>query len=261
MRKLLVALLALLASVSLAAAQSSQFNTSYPAGASAVATGVSLGFVDVVSNGAFATDTVWTKGTGWTIGSGHATATTASTALSQTISGLVPGQSYHLSYDATRTAGSVTPNLGGTAGTAQTTDDTFTEDIIAGSSGTLAFTGTGFSGTIDNVTLLANDGTATIPARAGATSYICGFAVNGLGATSATPVVVTAGTLAGSATLRFPYTYALGATATNTVVILENFIPCLPASAANSAVTVTVPKATGNTSTNISVWGYQLPNP
>lgn len=260
MRKLTALLLAaaLLLAGGPAFAQSSQFNSTYPAGAIAVATGSSNSFADLVSNGAFSTDTVWTKGTGWTIGSGHATASTATSDLSQTVT-LVEGVSYHLSFDATRSAGTVTASVGGTSGTARSTSATFAEDIVAGSSGTLSFTGAGFSGTIDNVTLTPNTALGTVPKINGATSYICGFAVNGLGATSATSVVVTVGTLVGGATLSFPYTYALGATATNTVTINQTFVPCLPASTAETAIRVDVPYASGNTKTNVSVWGYELP--
>lgn len=113
-------------------------------------------FTNLVSVADFATDTVWVKGTGWAIGTGVATATTADTALSQTITGLVPGRTYTLTFTATRSAGTVTASLGGTAGTARSTSSTFTEAFVAGSSSLdLAFTGAGFSGTIDNVYLAA----------------------------------------------------------------------------------------------------------
>lgn len=111
-------------------------------------------FPDLVATGDFAADQDWTKGTGWTIAAGVATAVTASTSLSQVIAAdLIPGVTYSLSFDMTRTAGSLTPYLGGTAGTARSTDDTFVEEIVAGAGGTIAFTGAGFSGTVDNVTL------------------------------------------------------------------------------------------------------------
>jgi hypothetical protein len=84
--------------------------------------------------------------------------------------------------------------------------------------------------------------TATIPAAPGQTSYICGLTVNGLGATGAANVVVTVGPLAtAGGNISFPYAYALGATVTNTVTVQATFVPCLPANAQNTAVTVTVP--------------------
>ncbi len=113
-------------------------------------------FAEYVTNGTFTTDTGWTKGTGWTIAAGVATATGAiSTALSQTAAiALIPGYSYTVTYTVTRTAGSVAVSLGGgTAGTSRSTNATFIETIVAGSDGTIALTGNGFSGTIDNVTV------------------------------------------------------------------------------------------------------------
>ena len=114
-------------------------------------------FAEYVTNGTFASDTGWTKGTGWTIGAGVATASGAiSTALSQTTAvTLIEGQVYTITYTVTRSAGSVTPSLGGTAGTARSSSATFIETIIAGSTQILAFTGSGFTGTIDNVSVTA----------------------------------------------------------------------------------------------------------
>lgn len=114
-------------------------------------------FAEYVTNGAFASDTGWTKGTGWTIAAGVATATGAiSTALSQTSAiTLIEGYTYTITYTVTRTAGSITPSIGGTAGTARSSSATFTETIVAGSTQILAFTGTGFTGTIDDVSVTA----------------------------------------------------------------------------------------------------------
>lgn len=110
-----------------------------------------------VTNGTFAADTDWTKGAGWTIAAGVATAVTSSAALSQTCpQTLVAGRTYTVVFDATRSAGSVAVSLGGgTAGTSRSSSATFTEVITAGATQTIAFTGTGFSGTIDNVTITA----------------------------------------------------------------------------------------------------------
>jgi hypothetical protein len=114
-------------------------------------------FAEYVTNGAFASDTGWTKGTGWTIAAGVATATGAiSTALSQTAAiTLIAGYTYTITYTVTASAGTVTPSIGGTAGTARSTSATFTETIVAGSTQILAFTGAGFTGTLDNVTVTA----------------------------------------------------------------------------------------------------------
>lgn len=114
-------------------------------------------FAEYVTNGVFSSDTGWTKGTGWTIAAGVATATGAiSTVLSQTSAiTLIAGFTYTITYTVTQSAGTVTPSIGGTAGTARSTSATFTETIVAGASQLLAFTGAGFTGTIDNVTVTA----------------------------------------------------------------------------------------------------------
>jgi len=115
-------------------------------------------FAEYVTNGAFASDTGWTKGTGWTIAAGVATATGAiSTVLSQTSAiTLIEGFTYTLTFTVTAfTAGTVTASVGGTAGTARGSAATFTQTFIAGSSQIIAFTGAGFTGSIDNVTVTA----------------------------------------------------------------------------------------------------------
>lgn len=111
---------------------------------------------ELVSNNTFATDTVWSKGTDWTIGSGVATKTAGTASvLSQTIT-LEAGVSYRLVYTITRTAGALTPRFtGGTtvSGTAQSASGTYV-DILAAVSGntTLEFSAdAAFAGTVDNV--------------------------------------------------------------------------------------------------------------
>ena len=113
-------------------------------------------FAEYVTNGAFASDTGWTKGTGWSIAAGVASATTATSDLSQTSAiTLIAGYTYTITYTVSRSAGTVTPSIGGTAGTARSSSATFTETIVAGSTQILAFTGAGFTGTIDNVSVTA----------------------------------------------------------------------------------------------------------
>lgn len=111
--------------------------------------------VNIAVNGTFASDTVWVKGTGWTIGAGVATAAGAiSTTLLETPTiPIIQGQAYWVTYDVTVTAGNVTFNVGGTAGTARASTGSYTEMIIAGAGTTLGFTGAGFTGTVDNVTV------------------------------------------------------------------------------------------------------------
>ena len=118
---------------------------------------------DLVTNGAFTGNaTSWNLGAGWVYGTNSVDVTTASTSTYQTIANLTPGVSYSLVFTITRTAGSVIASVGGTAGASRSTSDTFTETIVAGSGGRLTFTGTGFSGTLDTVTLTPLAGTGTI---------------------------------------------------------------------------------------------------
>lgn len=114
---------------------------------------------DYVTNGDFATDSDWTKGSGWTIGSGVATATTASSSLSQdSQTAIEEGVAYTITYTITRSAGTITPSIGGTDGTARSADGTYSETIICGSSQQIDFTGAGFTGTLDNVTIKLSNG-------------------------------------------------------------------------------------------------------
>lgn len=108
---------------------------------------------DLVSNGAFGSDTVWTKNS-WTIAGGVADSAAAQdTNLDQTIS-ITENKAYELVFDvATQSAGSVLPILGTTSGTSRSTVSTFTETIIAGSGSLIRFDAVGFTGTIDNVVI------------------------------------------------------------------------------------------------------------
>jgi hypothetical protein len=113
---------------------------------------------EYIENGNFSSDTIWTKGSGWSIGSGVATATGAiSTAISQTsnIIDLIPGVTYTITYTITASAGTLTCSIGGTSGTARSSSGTYTESIVCGATQTIAFTGAGFTGTLDTISLKA----------------------------------------------------------------------------------------------------------
>jgi hypothetical protein len=119
--------------------------------------GLGIG-TEVISNNTFDSDTVWSKGTGWSIGSGVATKTAGSAAnLSQTVT-LVAGTTYRLVYTITRTAGSITPQFSGgstVSGTARSAAGTYVENLTAVSGNTtfeFAADAT-FAGTVDNVYL------------------------------------------------------------------------------------------------------------
>ena len=111
---------------------------------------------NLTTNGTFAADTDWTKATGWTIAAGVATLASGNAgAISQTIATLETGRAYRLVYTVSgRGAGTITGSVGGTDGTARSTNATFTETILCGATTTLAFTGdASFDGSIDDVSV------------------------------------------------------------------------------------------------------------
>lgn len=112
-----------------------------------------------VVNRRFVDTSGWTTGAGWAISSGVATATVSSADLTQPNASLaIPfagSADYLVTYTVTRSAGSVQPFIGTQAGTSRSTSGTFTETITAsGSNVDFKFTGTGFTGTIDNVSVI-----------------------------------------------------------------------------------------------------------
>lgn len=126
-------------------------------GISAGSTGVggaSYG-AELVSNGNFASDTIWTKGIGWVIAAGVASSAD-STAITQAIT-LTAGSVYEITYTITaRTSGTAQIQLtGGTTvnGLVRSSTGTFTEQLIAVSGNTtIGIIGNIFIGSIDNVT-------------------------------------------------------------------------------------------------------------
>lgn len=108
------------------------------------------------------------------------------------------------------------------------------------------------SGNVANATA-----TATLAAAAGVTTHLSGFEITGGGATVGSLVSATVtGLLGGTAT----YTVAVstGATVGNPPLVVE-FDPPLPASAANTAIAVSVPAlGAGNTNSSVVAHGFQL---
>lgn len=121
----------------------------------------STALAEKVTNGDFALSTSWTYGTGWAHSSGNqnAVASTSSFSLSQTIT-LTAGRWHRLRATITRSAGSLSIYAG-----------TITVASALSSSGravvefwnptqtsiTLAFTGSSFTGTVDDITVKAMD--------------------------------------------------------------------------------------------------------
>ena len=125
-------------------------------------------FPDAVTNGAFTTDASWTKGTGWTVDAANSNnaesdgSQTAVSDLSQAAT-LVAGVTYATSFDVTRSAGSVRVGIGGTLGTARSSSATFTQDIVAGSDGTVIVRADAdFVGSVDNFTAVPLTGNGTV---------------------------------------------------------------------------------------------------
>lgn len=116
-------------------------------------------FANLITNGEFSADSDWTKGTGWTIGGGTASHDGSNTALTQTGLALVQGRTYLAGVTTSgRTTGTVTPEVGGTAGTGITTNASTSEAIVAGADADLAFAATGgFDGDLDNAFLYEAD--------------------------------------------------------------------------------------------------------
>lgn len=110
---------------------------------------------ELISNGDFASDTVWTKGTGWTIASGVGSHSSSSSSILQQNISTVSGGVYEITYTITAiSAGQLTTRLIGTttvAGATHTTAGTFTETLTANS------TTTAFGLVATNVTVASVD--------------------------------------------------------------------------------------------------------
>lgn len=119
---------------------------------------LALVYTNPVSTPNFATDTDWSKGTGWTIGSGVATGAAGSaSSLTQDLT-LVAGQEYSITFDLTRSAGQVQVRMEGLdLGAPIAATGAYRRDFVAAGAlnQTLEFAKDAtFAGTIDNVIVL-----------------------------------------------------------------------------------------------------------
>jgi hypothetical protein len=115
--------------------------------------GGSLG-PDLVINGTFTTDSDWTKGTGWAIGSGVATKTAGTASLLSQNIGAVAGAFYQLTFTMTRTAGTLSVRLGSTSNQfSYTSGGTRTINLLCGSTDSILYfsADASFAGTVDDV--------------------------------------------------------------------------------------------------------------
>jgi hypothetical protein len=90
----------------------------------------------------------------------------------------------------------------------------------------------------------------TLAATAGKTTYICDFDVSAIGGTAAVGPVTVAGLLGGSKV------YQLTSSAAG-VLLSKKFDPCYPASAQNTAITITTTADGTATAVDVNSSGYQ----
>lgn len=110
---------------------------------------------ELVTNGGFATDTDWTKGSGWSIAAGVAThAAGTSSAIEQAISHAT-NKTYIITFDISgRTAGNIDVWLGGTNFYSYSSNGTKFLTVTPTGAGNLRFNaGATFDGSIDNVSV------------------------------------------------------------------------------------------------------------
>lgn len=130
------------------------------------------------------------------------------------------------------------------------------QTVLAGTTHNPAATVGAYPGTfvVGTSTGAAQANSPTLPAVAGKINYCAGFTVTGGGATGASAVTITLSD--GTKTLNFMTEIPAGAGLQITPLVV-NFNPPLPASAANTAWTLTVPSfGSGNTAASSNLWGY-----
>lgn len=94
---------------------------------------------------------------------------------------------------------------------------------------------------------------ATLAGAAAKTTYLCGFTITA----DATAALAGAATVAGTISGSLNYIQSVGA-ATSAQQLTQTFQPPIPASAVNTAITVTSAAAGTGGNTAVTAWGYQL---
>jgi hypothetical protein len=90
----------------------------------------------------------------------------------------------------------------------------------------------------------------TLAGVASKTTYICGVVVSAIGGTATIGPITIAGLVTNSMVIQMA-----SAAAGNTVVV--PFDPCVPASAANTSITVTTTADASASAVDVNSWGYQ----
>lgn len=94
---------------------------------------------------------------------------------------------------------------------------------------------------------------ATLAGTSGKTTYLSGFTISA----DATSALAGAATVAGTISGSLNYIQSVGS-ATSAQLLSQSFSPAIPASATNTAITVTSAAAGIGGNTAVTAWGYQL---
>lgn len=103
----------------------------------------------------------------------------------------------------------------------------------------------GAAGTIGAVV-----GTLAAPAN-GRTTYLCGFSISAIGGTASVGPIAVAGIIGAN-----PFTYQMASSVAGSFLGI-NFLPCIPASAPNTAITITTTADGSANAVDVNAWGYQ----
>lgn len=95
---------------------------------------------------------------------------------------------------------------------------------------------------------------ASLGATASVTNYVCGFDITA----DATALAIGTATLSGTISGSLNYLQNISALTTGAAQLTRTFNPCIPASAANTAITITSAAAGSGGNTIVNIWGYRL---
>jgi hypothetical protein len=122
-------------------------------------------------------------------------------------------------------------------------------------------TGTGYPQGSTPIVVAASGSTGavgtTILAAPGRFNYLCGFQVSSAGGTASSGPVAVTGIGGPSAT---QFTFQLPVNAAGVPVnFVQTYWPCLPATTANSNISLATTANATATAVDLQAWGYQLP--
>lgn len=95
---------------------------------------------------------------------------------------------------------------------------------------------------------------ATLAATASVTNFVCGFTITADATSLATGTATLSGTISGS----LNYLQTIVAVLNGASILTQNFNPCIPASAANTAIVIISAAAGAGGNTIVNIWGYRL---